>query len=203
MYQNQQQPDLKLAYERYLLAEKARNKLIRCAHSGKGGDLNLRILVGHANLLDRLALEEHRDELGNDAQSDTGVYNSVVSEDFLSDSESDSGESDVDSYSYSYSDSDSDEYSQPDEYCYDASETPAVTLYEVGKHVYRRHHTQQDRHLGVQGVTTTTVTLVNDKGDESEENEEGDADDETELYRDSCRNLSTYEKCVPAIPMIC
>lgn len=40
--------------QQYLLASKARTKLLRCANAEKNKDYNLRVLVGHANLLDKL-----------------------------------------------------------------------------------------------------------------------------------------------------
>lgn len=40
--------------QQYLLAGKARSKLLKCASTEKNKDYDLRILVGHANLLDRL-----------------------------------------------------------------------------------------------------------------------------------------------------
>lgn len=40
--------------QQYLLASKVRTKLLRCANAEKNKDYNLRILVGHANLLDKL-----------------------------------------------------------------------------------------------------------------------------------------------------
>ncbi|GAV56212.1 hypothetical protein ZYGR_0BA01180 [Zygosaccharomyces rouxii] len=40
--------------QQYLLAGKAKSKLLKCASTEKNKDYDLRILVGHANLLDRL-----------------------------------------------------------------------------------------------------------------------------------------------------
>ncbi|QLQ79025.1 hypothetical protein HG537_0B03720 [Torulaspora globosa] len=40
--------------QQYLLASKARSKLMKCANTGKNKDFDLRILVGHANMLDKL-----------------------------------------------------------------------------------------------------------------------------------------------------
>ncbi|SCU82321.1 LAFA_0C10506g1_1 [Lachancea sp. 'fantastica'] len=53
--------------ERYALASKARTKLLNCAAQSSKKDLNLRLLVGHANLLDRVMESLHN----NDAQDDT------------------------------------------------------------------------------------------------------------------------------------
>ncbi|AQZ15549.1 ECM13 (YBL043W) and YJR115W [Zygosaccharomyces parabailii] len=40
--------------QQYLLASKVRSKLLKCASTEKNKDYDLRILVGHANLLDKL-----------------------------------------------------------------------------------------------------------------------------------------------------
>ncbi|CAR22308.1 KLTH0D00528p [Lachancea thermotolerans CBS 6340] len=48
--------------QRYTLASRARSKMMRCASQGKGQDLDLRVLVGHANLLDRVMESLHTEE---------------------------------------------------------------------------------------------------------------------------------------------
>lgn len=40
--------------QQYVLASKARSKLMKCANAGRNKDFDLRVLVGHANMLDRL-----------------------------------------------------------------------------------------------------------------------------------------------------
>lgn len=40
--------------QQYLLASKVRSKLLKCASTEKNKDYDLRVLVGHANLLDKL-----------------------------------------------------------------------------------------------------------------------------------------------------
>ncbi|CEP64895.1 uncharacterized protein LALA0_S14e01684g [Lachancea lanzarotensis] len=52
--------------ETYALASKARSKLLNCAAQSSKKDLNLRLLVGHANLLDKVMESLHN----HDSQDD-------------------------------------------------------------------------------------------------------------------------------------
>ncbi|CEP61272.1 Ecm13p LALA0_S02e10660g [Lachancea lanzarotensis] len=182
MYQLQNRSLLASDRERALLTQQARSKLIRCAHSDKNTDLNLRILVGHANLLDRLALEE--------TQCDVQTYNSTILEEFQSDSESSDSGSDSGSDSELESDASFDEeedfdsdLEDTDEYCYrhndnDANEfqSPAVPLYEIAKHIYRPHDNENDngnRSMRCE-TTTTVVTLANDDDDDEDDDDDDD-----------------------------
>ncbi|SCU78988.1 LADA_0A09054g1_1 [Lachancea dasiensis] len=55
--------------ERYALASQARTKLLRCASQSKKSDLDLRVLVGHANLLDKV-METLQEEDGSGESDD-------------------------------------------------------------------------------------------------------------------------------------
>lgn len=67
--------------QQYLLASKARGKLERCAQCGKNKDYYLRVLVGHANLLDRLlsGIDKYRGKAAQRAEECSVEY--ISSED--------------------------------------------------------------------------------------------------------------------------
>ncbi|CUS20861.1 LAQU0S01e16270g1_1 [Lachancea quebecensis] len=67
--------------QRYTLASRARSKMMRCASQGKSQDLNLRVLVGHANLLDRVmeSLHSEEDEEVNTSDEDEPIELGITS----------------------------------------------------------------------------------------------------------------------------
>ncbi|SCU79794.1 LAME_0B00386g1_1 [Lachancea meyersii CBS 8951] len=62
--------------ERYALASKARSKLLSCAAQSKKKELNLRVLVGHANLLDRVmeTIHNSEDNSGDEEEEEEGLH---------------------------------------------------------------------------------------------------------------------------------
>lgn len=100
--------------QQYLLASKARGKLELCAQVGKNKDHNLRVLVGHANLLDHLLsnIDKHRGKAAQRAEQGSVEY--ISSDDDFDEEQgreidSSSGTSDSSSSDY---DSDEDEYDE-------------------------------------------------------------------------------------------
>ena len=105
--------------QRYLLANKARTKLMQCVSSTKNRDYDLRVLVGHANLLDSVMDSIHNHDLETTSQPAQESY-------FSSDSESDSDEEDEDYY---YSSSDEEESNGEDStYEYVLASTNTLSL---------------------------------------------------------------------------
>lgn len=65
--------------QQYLLAGKAKSKLLKCASTEKNKDYDLRILVGHANLLDRLM--DNIDSFTYSQRQESGAVEYVSSDD--------------------------------------------------------------------------------------------------------------------------
>ncbi|QLG71451.1 hypothetical protein HG535_0B04930 [Zygotorulaspora mrakii] len=143
--------------QQYLLASKARAKLMRCAATDSNKDYNLRVLVGHANLLDRVmesvdsyntritkssmcqghSVRSRSDSGHNDGRTQVDYFSSDDDDDDYSSSSSDSEYDDDDDSSASDSDCREDEYdfSQPPKYIHSSSATrpqqPAVSVVTV------------------------------------------------------------------------
>lgn len=98
--------------QQYLLASKARSKLLQCASTGKNKDYDLRILVGHANLLDKLMNSIDSFTYSQKQENENAEY--VSSDDEDDDEEEEDGDGGYgDDYEYSGSESESD--SDPEE----------------------------------------------------------------------------------------
>ncbi|SCU81026.1 LAMI_0B04522g1_1 [Lachancea mirantina] len=93
--------------QQYILANRARSKLLACAATGKNREFELRVLVGHANLLDRVVesiqgAEESGSESASESEEEAVSAGESVSES-ASDSEPESAEAEKE-YVYVYSD---------------------------------------------------------------------------------------------------
>ncbi|SCU92997.1 LADA_0G00782g1_1 [Lachancea dasiensis] len=164
--------------QRYVLADMAQRKLLGCALNKQNTDLDLRILVGHANLLDRLSLEERRADSQCAHQEDVDAYNCAISGEYYSDSESDS---------------DSDQESTPDDYSGESDPDQDLGADSIShlmgcpvKKTYRVVHSDSGSNAehSFQAATTTLVAIT--------EEDELDADDEDDavLERPVPRYLS-------------
>ncbi|CUS24776.1 LAQU0S19e01376g1_1 [Lachancea quebecensis] len=194
-----QTPLLMSVSRQCLLAQKVRQKLIRCASPGRDTDIDLRLLVGHANLLDRLAREAADaaaaavpyDTTSQSTQTQRHVPKSSqnVFELENSDSESDSdGESDADADEF-WSSSDSDDDADSDDF-YSGSDGDSDLDAE------EEADAEWDTQLGIakydaagpyclykpvsRYITTTTVVLSEG---EDEDDEESVCHDHTALQR--------------------
>lgn len=123
--------------QQYLLASKARAKLMKCAATDHNKDYNLRVLVGHANLLDKVmeSVDAYSVESMRRSVSKSGSKSSshakvdyfggeeAEDEDYYSSSSSDS-ESDDDDDDAEVSSSGSDYDDEEDVYEYEAGQPP-------------------------------------------------------------------------------
>lgn len=100
--------------QQYLLASKARGKLERCARCEKNKDYDLRVLVGHANLLDSLisSIDRHRGKAAQRAEQSSVEY--ISSDDDFDEQcrEFPSSSSSSDSSCSDYESDDEDEYDE-------------------------------------------------------------------------------------------
>lgn len=137
--------------QQYVLASKARSKLMKCANAGKNKDFDLRVLVGHANMLDRLmdSIEKF-----NSKDRDAGSYGvEYISSD--EDSDEENRELSTDSSEEDEADSDSDSSDEED----------------VGGMLRRARATQ----LGA--VVTVTIDQCLEEQDEYDSDSESDVDE--------------------------
>ncbi|SCU84125.1 LANO_0C00496g1_1 [Lachancea nothofagi CBS 11611] len=115
-------PQYNTTTQRYALASQARTKLLSCAAQSKNTELNLRVLVGHANLLDRvMGTLQEPNAAGDDNESDEDVEESQIAE-YESDDEE--GQFDDDS------DSDNDYVIEPQHVTFSLPAPPRATVYE-------------------------------------------------------------------------
>ncbi|KAM3162407.1 hypothetical protein ACU8KH_02649 [Lachancea thermotolerans] len=194
-----QTPLLMSVSRQCLLAQKVRQKLIRCASPAKDTDIDLRLLVGHANLLDRLAREaadaaaaavpyeatEQRTksqhhvpkssqsvlELENsDSESDSDADSDADADEFWSSSDSDDDADSDDFYSESDGDSDLDPEEEADA---EWDTQMGIAKYEAaGPYCLYKPVSRY--------ITTTTVVLSDE---EDEDDEEPVCHDHTALRR--------------------
>lgn len=111
--------------QQYMLASRAKGKLLAAANKNSGRDHDLRILVGHANLLDRLSssVAKFDDIVFRSSSNDYHYNEEEADDDEYSDSDSDEEQEDFDNappkyqhihHSYVSSDSGSDSESDSD-----------------------------------------------------------------------------------------
>ncbi|SCW01115.1 LAFE_0D05402g1_1 [Lachancea fermentati] len=67
--------------KRYALASQARTKLLGCTAQTKRPDLNLRVLVGHGNLMDKVMETLHEDEELNESDDEDRVERVLMASD--------------------------------------------------------------------------------------------------------------------------
>ncbi|SCW03727.1 LAFE_0G16886g1_1 [Lachancea fermentati] len=169
--------------QQYVLANRARSKLLTCAAAGKKKDFDLRVLVGHANLLDRV-MESIQ---SIDLDSDEREYHGVVSPEYAatgkdrsadaptmltthelydSDSDSDScSDEDDDAYSSdSESDSDEEEYISDDE----SSDKKYEYVLDSSYRLSVSHKPAELNSRSVPRVTTTALAISEDDEDSDE-----------------------------------
>lgn len=160
--------------QQYLLAEKARRKLIHCARAYRDSEVNLRILVGHANLLDRLARDaalsasvgaKNLEEETRDVSDSDSDPSSESSESDGDDSGDEDSEDEWDGGYDSMSDSDSESDSESDlESDWDAQ--LGVIRYESASGPYCLYKP-------VSRLITTSTVVVTEEEREEEDDEEG------------------------------
>lgn len=148
--------------QQYLLASKARSKLMKCANSGKNKDYDLRVLVGHANMLDRLMENIERFN-----SKDTANMSGSYGVEYISSDEDSDEENKVLSSDSSSDDEVDDEYSSDSDYSDNEEEV-------------ERRYTP----LGVMGSThdsaVVTVTIdhcLEDSEEDYESDSESDVDE--------------------------
>ncbi|QLL31511.1 hypothetical protein HG536_0B03740 [Torulaspora globosa] len=152
--------------QQYLLASKARSKLMKCANAGKNKDYDLRVLVGHANMLDRLM-----DNIEKFNSKDGGASGSYGAEYISSDEDSDEENRDFSSDSSSEDDSEAEEDDSSDSDYSDSSERE-----ECDERV-RYTPLGLARPNGLDAVVTVTIDQCLEDEEEYESDSESDVDE--------------------------
>lgn len=170
--------------KQYLLAGRARSKLLQCASTEKNKDYDLRILVGHANLLDRL-MDNIDSFTYNQRQQENGSLQYMSSDDDFDEEEYELHRQDSFSDSEGSISSDSEEEDDDEDEVGIPLECPvgyygSTPSFSKSDHFVDSAWEEESSERGYVPLKLGSPTRYNNMGEEEEESDGGSEEEEDE-----------------------